>query len=381
MIDKGLESAAEATMTGNDWAKKETNTLIHDLLSTVDELNAGDSYRAVFSTATIQGIEKEKVLTRKKIIEALILKEGINDQQVIQDRINFLKDTGYEFNFNNREQFLKLFNQSRTYAQAMRYTRQEKVAGKTEVILELNQSRTINLFDPKTNKICIAYAFQKMQKKEINPKISKTRFTNFEKLDETTILYMLNCVGSYLGLKESEKTKEMKNFYQELELYAKGIRNIFFQPQIIKNVTKAEIEKLINFIKDEKFEPKEVEQKMYQIENKPEVFALFEAAKMFGYSGKGKIADLQNFFSKTKKGEHGIYWNGEQWVVNEAGLERDDKMGNNGEKTIQNMINRIRDNQNDILETRNDALVDIRTTYSEEKMSGIALQIAKKLEE
>lgn len=262
----------------------------------------------------------------------------------------------------------------------MQYTRQEKANGKTEVILELNQHSKINLLDPKISKIWIAHAFQKIQKAEISPKLSETRFANFEKLDETSILYMLNSVGSYLGSKRNKKTAEIKNFYKELELYAKGVRNIFFQPQIIQDVTKTEIEKLISFTKNTNFVPEKVEEEMYQIENKPEAFALFEVAKMFGYSGKGKMEEIQNFFNEEKKGEHGIYWNGEEWVVNEAGMERDDKMGNNGETTIQNMIQRIRENQNDILENRNNALVDIRTTYSEEKMGSVALKIAKNLE-
>ena len=380
MVDKGLESAAEATMTNKEWAEKETNTLIHDLLSTVDVLNAGDAYRRTFTTATRESIEKEKIDTRQKIIEALIIKEWINNQEITADRMNFLKETSYEFNFNNREEFLKLFNQSRTYAQAMQYAKQEKLDGKNEVILELNQHRKINLLDPKISKIWIAHAFQKIQKAEISPKLSETRFANFEKLDETSILYMLNSIGSYLGSKQNKKTSEIKNLYKELELYAKGVRNIFFQPQIIQDVTKTEIEKLLSFTKNTNFVPEKVEEEMYQIENKPEAFALFEVARIFGYSGRGKIEEIQNFFSEEKKGKHGIYWNEEEWVVNEAGMERDDKMGNNGKTTIQNMIQRIRENQNDILENRNNALVDIFTTYSEEKMGSVALKIAKNLE-
>lgn len=411
MWQKGLASAKENVMTTNDWAKKETQVLIQELLATTDSLNAGDSYRAAFTKTTGEEIIKEKTDTRRKIVEALIVREGIKDPSILKNRMNYIAHTTYEFQFNTQEDLMKHINESRLYGNALAYADREKATGKTDVLLPLANGNNIDLLSPEIQNgppdLRIVFAFEKLQQSEAALTIAPKHFSLFEKIGNENLVHILNQVGSYLVENENlpiEKKELLQKFQQDLMIYLSHIRNIYFEPEIIPNVTEKDIDKLLGLNQPTQQNLEKLEIEIHQIENNPISFALFEVAKMFGYTGKGTLADLKKFFSEEKKGQQGIYWNGKNWYINEAGLERDDIMDqkitydqeeihsktevqqanqkqNAPEKIIRRMIQRIRENSTDILETRNDAIVDITTTSSEEKMGQIALKIADKLEQ
>ena len=84
MANGALDSAKEAKMKPIDWLRKlgnDSEKLFHAIITTPDELSVGDTYRAFFTTATIEDVSAEKIETRQKIWEALLRLEDVGQKE------------------------------------------------------------------------------------------------------------------------------------------------------------------------------------------------------------------------------------------------------------------------------------------------------------
>lgn len=87
----------------------------------------------------------------------------------------------------------------------------------------------------------------------------------------------------------------------------------------------------------------------------PAVYAVYKLAQYYGFSGNANENELKAFFNEESATYRGIYWKGENWYVQERGLEWDDKVGTELNKnTIDKMMKIIRENPDDIIEHRHD---------------------------
>lgn len=92
-----------------------------------------------------------------------------------------------------------------------------------------------------------------------------------------------------------------------------------------------------------------------EIEESALAYGLYEAAKVLGYEGDGKVKELKSFFQKNHKSQKGIYWDGDQWRINEEGiLDFDSKAGSNPKSIAQ----ALRDQAGDVFKDRNWGIVD-----------------------
>ena len=187
-----------------------------------------------------------------------------------------------------------------------------------------------------------------------------------------------NKLNSFIEINK-DSTKDLIKLRQDIGNYLNA-RHYYFEPQIIQNVDKNELLNFANSTLLEDMNPIQIEAKTVKLGNDPISYSMFQLSKLFGYEGDASLDSLKTFFNEEKKGERGVYWNGKEWVVNEAGLERDDKMGNNGEDTLRKIIDRIALNSYDVLEARTDAIVDLRNMGIKEVLHQQALRIVSCLE-
>jgi len=68
--------------------------------------------------------------------------------------------------------------------------------------------------------------------------------------------------------------------------------------------------------------------------------ALIEVANFYGYQVLG-METLKSLFNETNKGIFGLYWDGEEWVVNEIQGSDDECGSSTGQATIDNIIKSI----------------------------------------
>ena len=89
----------------------------------------------------------------------------------------------------------------------------------------------------------------------------------------------------------------------------------------------------------------------------PALQALYRLGEYFGYVGEPTETGLKAFFSKETASFHGLYWNGSEWMLQERGMEFDDKLGPIlSSAVIEKAIELMRENPDDILEHRQDAI-------------------------
>jgi hypothetical protein len=79
----------------------------------------------------------------------------------------------------------------------------------------------------------------------------------------------------------------------------------------------------------------------------------------FGHKGSMDIEALKILFTESHKGIYGLYWDGEKWMMNEAGVEFDDVLGD-GETAVYRFIDLMDKNSDDIFEKEHDTFTDFR---------------------
>ena len=125
--------------------------------------------------------------------------------------------------------------------------------------------------------------------------------------------------------------------------------------KVMKNFDEAAVLRMMAEI--EGGQPLHFESTTKKITNNEACYALYQLAKTFGYIGIQNEEELKGFFNEERKGSLGIYWDGENWFVNEAGYEFDDEIGKElNRHTIEKFIQELRDKPDDRLEHRQDAV-------------------------
>ena len=99
----------------------------------------------------------------------------------------------------------------------------------------------------------------------------------------------------------------------------------------------------------------------------PAMNAVYRLAEYFGYDGRPDEAQLKAFFHEGAASFHGLYWDGEEWVLQERGWESDDELGSElSEKMVLEVIKTMRDQPDNILEHRSDTVFMDAYDYSSE---------------
>jgi hypothetical protein len=199
------------------------------------------------------------------------------------------------------------------------------------------------------------------------------------------------------GVKPKEKSIRLKyiqenldNFYANNVALAKKVFRdslIYFRnyeihagtEKLAKISTKEDVQKLET----------ELQNREIKMDNSALAYSLFEAAKILGYQKNGTLAELKEFFNKTDRGEKGIYWDGEEWVLHEEGLEFDDEMGKgegSGAGTAKRIVERLKENANNIFDSRNKSMVDYLnffkdgTSQTTRTLENTAIQMAEAMQ-
>ena len=366
MIDKWYESAIEWTKTSDEWSQKSVAELMHDLVSTTDQLSTSDYFRGLknfWSSEKIEQMQKEKIETREKIYEALILKEWnirYISEEGLKNRMLYIKKKTYNYSYLDRQYIIWIIDESRLYNEALRYAKSEQLKGATEVKFLLNNWSEIDVLKNIANQDWVTMAWivdwyknfkNDLCKKEIPEKI----FNRFEGLSDITLVTLMNKFAPYVSNKDPWYEK-FQTFTEQVGLYLR-YKNIFFTPETLFTNEKQLQWYLDNFVW--KGSILQVEAYINEIDNDPIAFAMFELAKMFNYTWTWKLEDLKNFFSEDKKAFQGVYWDWSEWVVNEAWEESDDEIWDDWEETIVDIIKRLKENKDDVLEARTDIIVDL----------------------
>ena len=108
----------------------------------------------------------------------------------------------------------------------------------------------------------------------------------------------------------------------------------------------------------------------------PALQALYRLGQYFGYGGPPSEEHLKKFFNPDGAEYRGLYWNGEQWMLNERGYEFDDPMGQYVTSAmIERVIARMREQPDNILAHRQDAIfLDARDYEAEVKKMAQCLE-------
>jgi len=92
-----------------------------------------------------------------------------------------------------------------------------------------------------------------------------------------------------------------------------------------------------------------------KFDKNPAVFAVYRLAQYFGFGGNPNEKELKEFFNEDTASYHGIYWDGDEWYVQERGLEFDDSVGPKlTSDSVKEMIKIIKENPDDVIEHRHD---------------------------
>jgi hypothetical protein len=54
----------------------------------------------------------------------------------------------------------------------------------------------------------------------------------------------------------------------------------------------------------------------YDVAPDIETYAFYKYAKLFGFVGSADLSAIKSFLSENSKDQHGVYWDGKQWNLN-----------------------------------------------------------------
>lgn len=365
MGEAALESMQERTKTVEEWRATDERQLLHEWIST-QGLSAGDAYR-VFTSATELGLEKGA--TREKIAAAVLLAdEGAPaGAEPNPDRMHYLRVTsGFEPPVHYGAA-LDLLRDSRTYANIMTQRRQEMEQKKTDPGHTFTVGG-LNVLDPRFENPgakeidTLLRAFQRHALEQI-PEELKTNFDAFS--DRYLIDLYCGGASALYHPETTDATRGEAVFIAQLETYLTYRRRINLPREVIRwqeehreTVDVAGGRARLSMFQSNPSEA--LKEDLSRRTLTKGVMALAQLGKFFGYTGYPEEDSLKAFFDETHKDAFGVYWNGEAWFLNEAGYERDDEMGPTlDEATVRRMIDRMREQPDDVIGSRSDSVVDL----------------------
>jgi hypothetical protein len=361
----GLESAEDMARNIKDWAKEDRDYLMHHLILTSDTRTLGD---ALASDDTI----KKKEQIRSKILSVLIMSDvlsvkensGINNS-VLKLRLTYIQNHTENFNVNDQNHLNELLNDSRLYVKAMvSYS-----AKNSDVTIA-----SMDKFD--ANKMDSVIVEYQQEKKLIKNEIPTKIFQIFQKLNNTELIHLSNQLELFFIRYKKEEKESAWKVYENLTLYME-YKNIHFIPDLTQNLNEKQVNDFVYSLLQNELNKDAI---YSHIDNNPLAFALYELAAGFGYIGQGKMEDLKKFFDEDHAYARAIYWDGDDWVVQEAGMESDDEIGSSNvykfifgkddpKDIVNEMIAKIESDKGNILEYTHDNFLDLGVsgTYDSRK--------------
>lgn len=367
MGSAGFESALETTKTKEEWVEEYDHTrLIHEWISTrFDTFSAGEAYWSASRWATFRSdidyVSGERIKTHQQILAAILYHED-RTSEPNPDRLLYLSRHP---NPENYEQARELLHDSKDFMMLMALRRTQEQQGAKN-----HKLGTIDLMDQR---------FKRPMREDMHLMLSEWRGYAVASLNETYTQGFESLSDAYLiGLYEQARTdfsgrtdaSEIQiDFLNQLNFYLRIVRKIdvefVLNQRAIERAVKKEELKIDRFslyadmnalIQGDSELALNCEKE--HITDTAPCYALYTLARIHGYTGYQNEEQLRTFFTRTRKAALGIYWDGDEWCVNERGWELDNEMGSVlSEAVVRGMIKELRDDADNIFEHRQDAVV------------------------
>ncbi|MFH0838119.1 MAG: hypothetical protein V1880_02540 [Patescibacteria group bacterium] len=430
---KVFETLDEDTRTSAEWIQGDPYQLLQHFYTSMNSCALGDAWISVWSQGNAEWrIEKQKV-TMRRIFRALIALQKDKGQnpplrnylfgkeykdvdqkekdRVIEERIKANYSRYHEFYFNQA-----MISGVQSYGDAQRFILEAQMfddimqkrdearkMGKTFTIVGNDKRYPFNLhleqyditddgkINPETGRqyspanVVRAYKETMVNLFESDP----VRKLNLDRMDNGYLLMIFMQIAATLkdsAMKEQLEAdkglaEDLGRQAMSIELYLETARgmNMKFAGEYSKPEPRwslKEIEDHLNGIGSATNETfLKYEKKEYQMT--PAQHALYKLAEYFGYAGPPKETRLKEFFKKDAASYHGLYWDGSEWMLQERGMEFDDSFGPElSTSMIEKIIVRMREQPDNVLEHRNDAIFMDAHDYRDEVM-----KMAKVLED
>ena len=393
--DKMLKTMEEETLTEGEWAQKyQYDQLIHEWFTTYKHVSVGDAYLTLLGVETIDESLEAKKKNMHKIFQVLIAEQNENldvlgalgkqeSRHKIEELIakNFTKYHEYYFQeglmgqLQNHRAAQRFIVEAETFNKIMQERDKLKRQGVKEFRIgsyNLMEDRYYvregspqvdRYFSPQD--VVAEYQKQIMIPIEKNPTLKE----NLENMETAYLLRLYIQAGKILqewknGEREMDREtiQEIKGNMSMIRVYLTAKRKVIFNMAILKNQQFLQppmsSEELFSCFRDLNVKNAPLHQEFVEqnFDKKPGVRALYRLAEYFGYTGLQTEEALRIFFSEEKANYQGVYWDGSQWYVQEAGDEFDENMGTElNHKTVSKMITELFQNPNNILESRHES--------------------------
>ncbi|MBU1018008.1 hypothetical protein KKA33_03190 [Patescibacteria group bacterium] len=393
--DKVFKTMKEETATTGEWAQScPYDQLIHEWFTTHGHVSVGDAYITLLGIETVDESLEAKKKNMHKIFQALIAAQNENldvlkalgeqkSRHEIDELIakNFTKYHEYYFQegrmsqLQNYQAAQRFIVEAETFNKIMQKRDELKREGVKEFRIgayNLMEDRydvregtpqVDRYFSPQD--VIAEYQKQIMLPIEKTPQLKK----NLEAMETSYLMRLYIQAGRILKEWEGGKWEmdqetigKIKGNMSLIRVYLTTQRKVIFNIAILKNQQFAEPpmnpEELLSCLEDFSVKNASRHQEFAEqhFDRKPGVRALYRLAEYFGYSGLQREEDLKIFFSEDRANYQGIYWDGSEWHVQEAGDEVDEDMGTElNYKTVSKMVNELVQNPNNILESRHES--------------------------
>lgn len=414
---KVFETLNEDTKTSAEWIQEDPYQLLQNFYTSLNSCALGDAWLSV--GAPEWRIEKQKI-TMRRIFRALIalqkdngeppLLNYIHDPQIDQDEKDRMIEERIKTNYSRYHEFY--FNEAmvsgiQSYGDAQRFVLEAQIfddimqkrdearkAGKP-FMLVANDGTYFNLHLPRyditedgklgsiakqfnPSEVVQAYKQSMVKLFESDP-IKKM---NLDRMDNGYLLMMFMQIVATLNDPDMKTQLEADAGLAEdlgqqafnIKTYLETARNLNMkfageyskpEPRWSLEEIKAHLDGIGSATNKAFIDYEKREYKMT-----PAINAMYKLAEYFGYAGPPTEPKLKEFFSEKSASYHGIYWDGAEWMLQERGSEFDDSFGSElNSIMIEKLIISMRENPDDILEHRNDAIFMDAHDYKDEVMN------------
>lgn len=409
-----IEAAYEETTTDYEWIQKNPYEALHHFYTTMHSISVGDIYLSAARLSVEKGLDEHQN-TMHKIYRGLVatqkdpsLLNYILDvknhppsdakNKEIEKRIEANYSIYHEMYFQslnpygiqNYQKAQQVVLDAQMFDRIMSMRDKAKEAGQPFVLGNEDSTFSLDLCDPEFDMVggMMAPSFKESKflpqtivdkyKEDLTHLMKKDEilWTNLERMDTAYLLRL--CAQMQLTVNDPDTKLDqdintlMSVQFMTLKNYLEAQRGVnfefgirdgaLFEPrmsmqEILENIHElgsGDMEAYYNFEK-QNYNPT------------PSTHALFRLAEYLGFTGEPTEIELKGFFSEGSASFRGIYWDGENWYLQERGHEFDDNMGPDlNEAMIKNIIEGMRDNPDDILEHRNDAIFLDALDYTKE---------------
>lgn len=425
---KVFETLNEDTKTSAEWMQGDSRELLRHFYTTMNSCALGDAW------ISSVGLEKSRIKNQResmhRIFRALIALQKdkgepslisiMQDPKIEQKEKDRMIEARIKGNFSRYHEFY--FNEAmvsgvQSYADAQRFIQEAQMfddimqkrdeakkkgqtftlIGKDKSVFNLHLERYDITDDGKIkpevgkqfNPSHVVQAYKETIVKlfEQDP----VRKMNLDRMDSGYLLMIYMQIGATLQDKDPQMKKQLQadkglaeDLYRQaksIELYletARGI-NMKFVGEYSKPEPRWSLKEIdehltgIGSVTNETY--LKYEKKEYQMT--PALNALYKLGEYFGYEGPPKEDQLKLFFKKEAASGQGLYWDGSEWMLQERGYEFDDSFGSElNSNMIEKIIERMKEQPDNILEHRNDSVFLDAHDYSNEVM-----KMAKVLED